>query len=196
MRSLNRLKIGICGSFFIAVFILLVKLMFLNTFNLFHLLFFFVLVILFASLFYLSYYDFKKMEVHNLVSLILMLFLFILNLTLFFVLGSDNGLSITSRFEYIPYGNLLGALVLGAIFQLVVLITQEKALGLGDVRIAIIVGLLVGFSNLWLWLNITIFSALFYGLLIARKRKKFKGLKIPLVPFMVLGIVAVLLLTL
>lgn len=57
---------------------------------------------------------------------------------------------------------------------------------------AIISGILVGMDNL-LWLYVTIFSALIYGLFLAKKKKKFKGLKIPFVPFMVLGMVVILL---
>lgn len=91
---------------------------------------------------------------------------------------------------------MIGAIVLGSIFQLIVLISKEKALGQGDVRIALITGLLIGMSNLLEWGYITIFSALIYGLILAFKKKKFKNLKIPLLPFMVLGILSVLLLVL
>lgn len=97
-------------------------------------------------------------------------------------------------FVYNPYNNLLGALTLGSIFQLAVLISKEKALGQGDVRIGIITGLLIGINNLIPWSYITIFTALIYGFILAYKKKKFKGLRIPFVPFMVLGIVVLILL--
>jgi prepilin signal peptidase PulO-like enzyme (type II secretory pathway) len=67
-------------------------------------------------------------------------------------------------------------------------------MGAGDIRIAIIVGLLIGQGNAILWLYITIFSALFYGLILGYKKKKFKKLKIPFAPFMILGTVLSLLL--
>ncbi|HQA99219.1 MAG TPA: prepilin peptidase, partial [Candidatus Dojkabacteria bacterium] len=91
------------------------------------------------------------------------------------------------------FQKLLGAIILGSVFQLIVLLTKEKGLGQGDVRLAIISGILVGMDNLILWLYVTIFSALIYGLFLAKKKKKFKGLKIPFVPFMVLGMVVILL---
>lgn len=87
----------------------------------------------------------------------------------------------------------MSTLILGTLFQLIVLISKEKALGQGDVRIAIIVGLLIGLNNLIYWAYITVFSALIYGLIVAYKKRKFKGLRIPFVPFMTLGCMIVLL---
>lgn len=140
---------------------------------------FFLLLPLFGSLIYLAYYDFKKMEVHPKLSLSLISVLGIVNIILF-IFQRDSG---------VGYDNLFGAITLGAIFQLIVLLTKERGLGQGDVRIAIICGILVGFSNLISWLYITIFSSLFFGIVVAIKKKKFRGLKIPFVPFMVLGII-------
>lgn len=87
----------------------------------------------------------------------------------------------------------MGAIILGTLFQLIVLLSKEKALGQGDVRIALITGLSIGVSNLILWSYITVFSSLIYGIYIAIQKKKFRGLKIPFVPFMVLGVIVTLL---
>ena len=134
------------------------------------------------------------MEIERGISLFLILFLLTLNLFLHFFLGPYEGLTVGETFSYIPYDNFVSALSLGAVFFLTVLVSKEKALGAGDIRVAIIVGLLIGQGNLLLWLYITIFSALFYGLGMAyKKKRKLKGLKIPFAPFMVLGgIVSVL----
>ena len=123
------------------------------------------------------------MEVDNLTSLILMLSLIVITVILFFI----------PDYKDWAFQKLLGAIILGSVFQLIVLLTKEKGLGQGDVRLAIISGILVGMDNLILWLYVTIFSALIYGLFLAKKKKKFKGLKIPFVPFMVLGMVVILL---
>ena len=66
-------------------------------------------------------------------------------------------------------------------------------MGQGDVRIAIITGLLIGVTNIIYWVYIAVFTALIYGLIIASKKKKFKGLRIPFVPFMVLGVILMIL---
>mgnify|MGYP002681918521 CR=1 FL=1 len=157
---------------------------------------FLLLTGLFLVLTFLAYFDFKKMEVHNTTSLYLLISLAILNILLYLIFKDSTGIRVIGEWVYNPYNNMIGAIVLGSIFQLIVLISKEKALGQGDVRIALITGLLIGMSNLLEWGYITIFSALIYGLILAYKKKKFKGLKIPFVPFMVLGSMVVILLSL
>ena len=141
----------------------------------------------------LAKYDFKYMEVHNSSSMKLLLFLFVFNIVLFLVLGSDYQYTIGKSFVFSTYDNFLGALLLGGIFQLIVLLSKEKALGQGDVRIALITGLLIGYSNLLLWSYISVFSAIAYALYIGKKHGKLKGLHIPFIPFMILGILSVIL---
>lgn len=133
------------------------------------------------------------MEVHNSLSFVLLAFLLLLNIGIYILYGSEGYVQISETWKYTPYENFIAAIILGTLFLLTVLISKEKALGLGDVRIAIISGLLVSYGNLILWAYITVFSALIYGLLIT-KGKRMKGLKIPFVPFMVLGIFVIILL--
>jgi leader peptidase (prepilin peptidase)/N-methyltransferase len=133
------------------------------------------------------------MEIVNWVSLALIFFLLAINLFLYFSGEPEIGLVVSEKFSYIPYDNFLLALILAVIFLLIVLISKERAMGAGDIRIAIIVGLLIGQGNAILWLYITIFSALFYGLILGYKKKKFKKLKIPFAPFMILGAILSLL---
>ena len=173
------------------VFVILLT---LSPLNIYTVLIYLILITLFLTLTFLAYYDFKKMEVHTTVSFILMLILLLINVTLFFLFKDNLNINILNNWNYNPYNNILSTLTLGSIFQLVVLISKEKALGQGDVRIAIITGLLIGFNNLIYWLYITIFTALIYGFILAYKKKKFKNLKIPFVPFMVLGIIVLILL--
>jgi len=104
---------------------------------------------------------------------------------------------VINNWEYIPYQNILGAIALGTITQLIVLLTKEKGLGQGDVRISMIVGLLIGFDSILYWSYISVFTALIYGSVFALKeKKKLKGLKIPFVPFMILGVIIIVLISL
>lgn len=151
------------------------------------------LVSIFLPLFYIAYVDFKSMEIDNGISLALMGLLLIINLYIHFFLDSEIGLTVTDKFSFIPYYNFTLALLLGTIFLLIVLITKEKALGGGDIRIAIIIGLLIGYRNMIPWVYITVFSALGYGLILGYKNKKWKNLKIPFAPFMILGAIVSLL---
>lgn len=148
-----------------------------------------ILVLLFMVLAFLAYFDFKKMEVHNTLSFILMIALVITNTILFFVFKNNFDIKILGNWIYNPYNNMIGALILGSIFQLVVLITKEKALGQGDVRMGIISGLLIGYTNLMSWAYITVFSALMYGLILGIKERRLKGLKIPLLPFITISLI-------
>lgn len=140
-----------------------------------------------TALWFLAYKDFKTMEVDNIVSLVLLVVLLVFNLLLFFF---------NVQFGEPAWKNLLGAICLGAIFQLIVLLTKEKGLGQGDVRIAIISGLMIGSNNLILWTYITVFSALIYGIILAIRKKQFRGLKIPFVPFMAFGTISILVMSL
>ncbi|MDX9739397.1 MAG: prepilin peptidase [Candidatus Dojkabacteria bacterium] len=159
-------------------------------FSLFSILEIIFLILISGGLFYLSYYDFIKMEVHNLLSLVIMLLLLLINIALYRIYGLDSSTVLFGGYIFNPLSNLIGAIILGGIFQLVVLLSKEKALGQGDVRIAIMVGLLIGQVNLIAWLYITIFSSLFYGLIMVREKKKIRGLHIPFVPFMILGVLS------
>lgn len=151
--------------------------------------YFLTISLIFSCLIYLAYVDFKKMEVHNAISMALLLFLSIINIFLFF---SKSELPLSSSWIYVAYDNLLGALILGSLSQLIVLISKEKALGQGDVRMLLITGLLTGKNNIIVWGYLTVFSALAYGLTIAIKKKKFKNVKIPLLPFIVFSILITL----
>lgn len=177
----------------IALSMLTIKFVYLFPITLLNIFLYLFLIVLFCSLAFLAYFDFNKMEVHKTVSLVLMLVLLTINVLLFFIKGSHTEIVVLNSWVFSPYQNIMSTLILGTLFQLIVLISKEKALGQGDVRIAIIVGLLIGLNNLIYWAYITVFSALIYGLIVAYKKRKFKGLRIPFVPFMTLGCMIVLL---
>ena len=86
---------------------------------------------------------------------------------------------------------LSGGLILGCFFLLIVLITKEKGMGLGDVYLFILMGLLVGIKYIYWALLITIFGAIIFSL-IKNKGLKQKS-KISLVPFIFLGCYMILL---
>jgi len=156
--------------------------------------FYFILLVILYILFYISYVDFKTMKIDSWLTLGVIIFLLVINISLYFLTNPNIGLVVSARFSYIPYDNFLFALILAVPFLLIVLISKEKAMGFGDVRIAIIVGLLIGYSNSMIWIYITVFSTLLYGLLLGfKKKKKFKDIKIPFAPFMILAAVLSLL---
>ena len=166
---------------------------FYNTITLQNILVYILLTILFLVLAFLAYFDFKKMEVHNVTSLSLMILLTLLNLILYLLFKNNTEIRVLGNWVYNPYDNMMGALILGCIFQLIVILSKEKALGQGDVRIALITGLLIGMSNLLLWSYLTVFTALIYGVVLVFKKKKFRNLRIPFLPFMIFSIFLIIL---
>ena len=174
----------------ISILSLYVKVLLYSNFSILNIGVFLIGTIIFSSLVFLAYIDLKIMEVHNLTSLILLFFLSVLNIVLFL---TKRDITLANGWQYIAYDNIFAALILGSISQLIVLISKEKALGQGDVRMLLIAGLLVGKTNLMIWGYLTVFSALAYGVVIGLRKKKFKNVKIPLLPFIVLSIIIVLL---
>lgn len=174
----------------ISILSLYVKVLLYSNFSILNIGVFLIGTIIFSSLVFLAYIDLKIMEVHNLTSLILLFFLSVLNIVLFL---TKRDITLANGWQYIAYDNIFAALILGSISQLIVLISKEKALGQGDVRMLLIAGLLVGKTNLMIWGYLTVFSALAYGVVIGLRKKKFKNVKIPLLPFIVLSIIITLL---
>ena len=174
----------------ISILSLYVKVLLYSNFSILNIGVFLIGTIIFSSLVFLAYIDLKIMEVHNLTSLILFFFLSVLNIVLFL---TKRDITLANGWQYIAYDNIFAALILGSISQLIVLISKEKALGQGDVRMLLIAGLLVGKTNLMIWGYLIVFSALAYGVVIGIRKKKFKNVKIPLLPFIVLSIIITLL---
>lgn len=179
----------------ISLFITSIKLFLFNPLTLRGLAIFSILGLLFSLFTFLAYIDLKRLEVDRKISSILLIFFLTLNVVLFII--RNDFVIVINNWEYIPYQNILGAIALGTITQLIVLLTKEKGLGQGDVRISMIVGLLIGFDSILYWSYISVFTALIYGSVFALKeKKKLKGLKIPFVPFMILGVIIIVLISL
>ena len=74
------------------------------------------LSIIFGVLGYIAYKDFKTMEIDNLTSLVLMLFLIVITVILFFI----------PDYKDWAFQKLLGAIILGSVFQLIVYLQKKK----------------------------------------------------------------------
>lgn len=90
-----------------------------------------------------------------------------------------------------PYAyGLLAGILLGLVFFVIVWLTQERAMGGGDVKLAVLLGLILPWPYLIpaLYLAFLIGSVVGVGLILTR-RKKMRTL-IPLAPFLVTGTLA------
>lgn len=92
----------------------------------------------------------------------------------------------------ILFVNFLWASLAACFFLALVLVTREKGMGLGDVKLAFLIGLVVG-SSVWLALFLAFVSGSVIGLLLVFIGRARFGKPIPFGPFLVLGTFLVLL---
>ena len=102
--------------------------------------------------------------------------------------GPNTVINIWDGFSFNAQNILLGGLVAGSFVGLIVLFSKERAMGIGDIPIAAMLGLILTSKYLLAGFYITIMTALVFGLVTAAIVRRFKGLKIPFVPFICLGI--------
>ena len=89
---------------------------------------------------------------------------------------------------------LLSSLGAGVFFLLLYLGTKRKGMGLGDVKLSFAMGLVLGYPFIILAFYIAFLTgALVALILIIGRRKKFKGDSIPFGPFLIIGMISVLL---
>jgi len=105
------------------------------------------------------------------------------------ILSLINIFSGLNFFIYNPeLSNLLyGALLGGGFFLFMVLISKEKWMGWGDVKLGFLLGILLGFPLILLSLFISFFSGSIYGIILIVINKKKMMDKIPFGPFLVFG---------
>lgn len=86
--------------------------------------------------------------------------------------------------KYEILNTFLAAIIAGAFFLSIVLISRGKWMGMGDAKMAVFMGLVLGWPNILLAFLIAFFSgAVISGILIALKKKTLKS-QIPFGPFL------------
>jgi leader peptidase (prepilin peptidase) / N-methyltransferase len=83
--------------------------------------------------------------------------------------------------------NLISGIILGIIFWMIVKITKEKGMGEGDIDLVMIIGLYFGFPNAFISIFLTLIVGSLLSCFFALYMRKFKGLIVPFVPFILLG---------
>jgi len=82
---------------------------------------------------------------------------------------------------------LLAAVVASGLFFLVFLFTGGKGMGLGDVKLAILMGLLLGFFNVLVALFLAFFFGAIIGIIMMIYQRKSLKSEIPFGPFLIVG---------
>ncbi|MFC1645012.1 prepilin peptidase [Patescibacteria group bacterium] len=130
-------------------------------------------------------YDIKFMEIP-----MLMVWLVIGIATAFFIFqdwSSFSELANKSFWSFNISNGLLGGAIAAAFFYFLVFISKEKWMGMGDVYIGFIVGLLVGFPDVFLSLIISFTTGSIFGIILIALKKSTLKTQVPFAPFLILG---------
>jgi prepilin signal peptidase PulO-like enzyme (type II secretory pathway) len=83
--------------------------------------------------------------------------------------------------------SILAALIASGFFLSIFLLSKGRAMGFGDVKLAVLMGLLLGLQNVLVALFLAFFLGAIIGLiLMVRQKKKLKS-EIPFGPFLITG---------
>ncbi len=89
---------------------------------------------------------------------------------------------------YTLYSHLLSALGAFVFFLILFLVTRGRGMGVGDIKLAFLMGLILGFPEIVVALYLAFLTGAVAGvILILWRKKKLRGSTIPFGPFLVLG---------
>lgn len=83
--------------------------------------------------------------------------------------------------------NVIAGTVAAVFMFLVITLTKKKGMGEGDLLIFILMGLSLGLGKLIVSFYIMILTGSIFGIIVAIRHKRIKGIKMPFVPFMLIG---------
>lgn len=142
----------------------------------------------FSILLVIFVYDFKYMEIPMLVLWIGVVFSFIFSLYFDWqYFQTVSSLSISSLNELRTFSGIFGALIAGGFFFGLAAYSKETWMGYGDAYLGILVGLVVGWPNIWAAMMFSfIIGAIISVGLIAIRKKSMKS-QVPFAPFLIAG---------
>ena len=121
-------------------------------------------------------------------------------------LGSGWTLIYLLLFDWLNYGfqvqilsfrtfsGVLGAMVAFLFFFIIVSVSKEKWMGMGDAYLALLAGLIVGFPNIFLMLTLAFAIGAVFGVILVILGKKKMQSQIPFAPFLVSAVIILVLL--
>ena len=111
-----------------------------------------------------------------------------LYLSLFFVLFYKVFLFVLNNFDFkVMLGSLGAALIAGGFFAFLVFISNEQWMGIGDIFLGIIIGILSGWPNVLVSLFFAFVSGGVIGVLLVLSKQKAMKSRVPFGPFLLAG---------
>jgi prepilin signal peptidase PulO-like enzyme (type II secretory pathway) len=180
-----------CGIFFALAYPVARPLLGVDV-NLFSLYFFFILFNI-SFFFFVGLYDYKYMVILDMPVYVLsgIYFVIIGGITLLHYLGY-------SAFYYANYvqfflEHVISAVALFVLFLLIYLITKGRGMGGGDVKLAFLIGLLLGAKPSVVFLYVAFFSGALISLILLLYKSKGMKDSIPFGPFLAFGVIIAIL---
>jgi prepilin signal peptidase PulO-like enzyme (type II secretory pathway) len=136
-------------------------------------------LLLLIPLCYLSYKDAKALEIPAKITYLMVVGLFIAEIG-FLALG-------TGIERQLALHNIIATTVTTAVLVLLYLLTKRKAFGVGDIFIIAAIALTSGLAGTLLSLAFASWLGTLYAGYYYLRFRKFKGVQIPLVPFLTVG---------
>lgn len=155
------------------------------------------ILIFVAFLLYLSLFDIISFSIPEAVSKRMLLFALVVNLV-FLLLGlllrSEPYSFVFGLINLGSISNLLGGIIGGGLIWLIVSLSNEKAMGAGDVDILAGIGLMIGVPFIFYSFFYTLISASIISIIYVVIKKRYKGVLIPFIPFLSSGFIVCLVL--
>lgn len=136
---------------------------------------------------YLAVDDALTFSIYTKLAYLILVISFSVNIFVLVTLGIQNEVILFENVIFKPTYNILSGSIIGLFTWLMVKISNEKWLGEGDIFVYTSSALLLGTDKIIPAVYITIISATIFGILLGIKRRTFKKVLIPFVPFIVAG---------
>ncbi len=180
------------GLLFVLTFYYLINFNLLNNYPLFALMLLLLYFIIIACLIIITVYDIKHLLIAPKPLLVAILSALLINIMLDIKLFN----AITFNWQSVLVTGFVSALLLSGLFCFFFIVSKGKWIGFGDVKLAILLGLLAGITQNILFIFFVLFIASFIGsivsiCLIIFKKKSLKS-PVPFAPFLILGSIVVL----
>ena len=147
-------------------------------------------LILFSLLMVIFVYDFKFMEIP------MIIFWVALGTTLVYYLFSDwvNFIPELGIWNLSLFSGLIGGLVAFLFFFVLVSVSKEKWMGMGDAYLAFLAGFVVGYPKIILILVLAFFIGSVCSIILLAMKKKTMKSQVPFAPFLVSAVILMILL--
>lgn len=142
-------------------------------------------LVLFSLLLVIFAYDLKYMEIP------MIIFWIALGVSLLYAISNDwvNFIPELGIWNLSIFSGLIGGLVAFGFFFILVFVSKERWMGMGDAYLAFLAGFLAGFPQIIFTLTMSFFLGSICGIILLLAKKKTMKSQIPFAPFLVSAII-------